>query len=274
MIESVAQAIDKDIAVFSLFGNQDAIRQIMHEHYPELLDHKNVVIYHSHNVTDAAQRAIHAVKNNEADLLMKGNIRTAELMKLVLHKENGLRTDRILSHVAVFEVSGYDRFISVTDAALNIQPNIEQKKQMIDNAVQIVKSIGVPVPKVAVIAAVEVVNTKMPATVDASLLTEMNRRGQISDCIVDGPLALDNAVSIKAAQLKQLYSETAGQADILLVPNIETGNVLYKSLIYFANAKVGAVIAGAKAPIILTSRADSAENRLNSLVLALYCTLA
>jgi phosphate butyryltransferase len=154
---------------------------------------------------------------------------------------------------------------------MNIAPDLQQKVQIIHNAVTLAKSIGIDTPRVAPLAAVEVVNPVMQATVDAASLTMMNKRGQISGCIIDGPLGLDNAVSALAAEHKGITSEVAGHADILLVPTIEVGNVLYKSLIYFANAKVGAVIAGAKAPIVLTSRADSAESKLYSLALALCC---
>jgi phosphate butyryltransferase len=154
---------------------------------------------------------------------------------------------------------------------MNIAPNLGQKSQIIENAVTLAKSIGIEMPKVAVIAAVEAVNADMPATLDAAALTMMNRRGQIRGCVVDGPLGLDNAVSELAAEHKGIISDVAGKADILLVPTIEVGNVLYKSLIYFAKAKVGAVLTGASAPIVLTSRADSAESKLYSLALALCC---
>lgn len=199
---------------------------------------------------------------------MKGNVPTATILKEVLNKEYGLRTGSVLSHVAAFEVPDYDQLIFVTDAAMNVAPDLNQKVQIVQNSVQVARALGIEMPKVAPLAAVEVVNPTMQATVDAALLTQMNNRGQIKDCIVDGPLALDNAVSALAAEHKGIKSEVAGQADILFVPTIEVGNVLYKSLIYFAKAKVGAIIAGAKAPIVLTSRADSAESKLYSLALA------
>lgn len=160
----------------------------------------------------------------------------------------------------------------MTDAAMNIAPDLQQKAQIVQNAVAIAKKLGIETPKVAPLAAVEVVNPVMQATVDAAALTMMNSRGQITGCIIDGPLALDNAVSVLAAEHKGLQSEVAGNADILLVPAIEVGNVLYKSLVYFAQAKVGAVIAGARVPIVLTSRADKAQSKLYSLALALSCT--
>lgn len=193
-------------------------------------------------------------------------------MKAVLNKEYGLRTGNVLSHVAVFEVPGFNRPILMTDAAMNIAPDLQQKAQIVQNAVAIAKKLGIETPKVAPLAAVEVVNPVMQATVDAAALTMMNSRGQITGCIIDGPLALDNAVSVLAAEHKGLQSEVAGNADILLVPAIEVGNVLYKSLVYFAQAKVGAVIAGARVPIVLTSRADKAQSKLYSLALALSCT--
>ena len=234
-----------------------------------MLSHSGIKIKHAFSPQKAAELAVKAVKENEAGTLMKGNVPTAVILKAVLNKEWGLRTGNVLSHVAAFEVTGFDRLTFITDAAMNIAPDLQQKAQIIENAVGIAQSIGVKMPKVAPIAAVEVVNPAMQATVDAASLTMMNQRGQIRHCVVDGPLALDNAVSHHAAEHKGIESEVAGQADILLVPNIETGNALYKSMIYFAKAKVGAVIAGAKAPIVLTSRADSAESKLYSLALAI-----
>ncbi|MEW8969197.1 phosphate butyryltransferase [Mesobacillus jeotgali] len=269
VLEAVAKAVNLKLADFLLYGNEGEIERMIAAEHPVLADSSSVKIISAPNNTLAAEMAVKAVKNKEADVVMKGNIPTAVILKAVLNKEYGLRTGAVLSHVAVFEVPGYDRFTIVTDAAMNISPDVEQKAQIIKNAVKVAHSIGIDLPKVAPLAAVEVINPAMQATVDAASLTMMNKRGQIPGCIVDGPLALDNAVSQIAAEHKGIKSEVAGKADILLVPAIEVGNVLYKSLIYFANAKVGAVIAGAKAPIVLTSRADSAESKLYSLALAL-----
>lgn len=273
VLEAVAKAVELELADFLLFGNKEEIEQMIASKHPDLAGSKGIGIISAPNSNTAAEMAVKAVKNKEANVLMKGNIPTAVILKAVLNKEYGLRSGTILSHVAVFEVPGYDRFTIVTDAAMNISPDIEQKAQIIKNAVKVAQSIGIDIPKVAPLAAVEVVNPAMQATIDAASLTMMNKRGQIPGCIVDGPLALDNAVSQLAAEHKGIKSEVAGQADILLVPAIEVGNVLYKSLMYFANAKVGAVIAGAKAPIVLTSRADTAESKLYSLALAL-CSAA
>ncbi|MFL6562777.1 MAG: phosphate butyryltransferase [Bacillus sp. (in: firmicutes)] len=271
VIEAVIAALDHNLANFILFGNEVKINSII-----ELKKHSDISdiclkVVNADSNTVAAELAVKAVYNKEANVLMKGNIPTNIFLKSVLNKEYGLRTGNVLSHTAVFEVPGFNRFMIVTDAAMNIAPDLEQKAQIIKNAVSIASSIGIEIPKVAPVAAVEVVNPAMQATLDAAALTVMNKRGQITGCLVDGPLGLDNAVSTLAAQHKGIDSGVAGNADILLVPTIEVGNVLYKSLVYFANAKVGAVIAGAKAPIVLTSRSDSAESKLYSLALALCC---
>ncbi|MRD23165.1 phosphate butyryltransferase [Bacillus thuringiensis] len=266
VIEAVAKAIKLQLAQFRLYGNQEKIMGMLQEHGLQTSEHVEVIAAMSS--AEAAELSVKAVRNGEADVLMKGNIQTANILKAVLNKEWGLRKGSVLSHVAAFEVPNYDRLIFVTDAAMNIAPDVTQKAAIIQNTVEVARAIGIDLPKVAPIAAVEVVNPAMQATIDAAMLTQMNRRGQIKDCIVDGPLALDNAVSQIAAEHKGIVSDVAGKADILLVPTIEAGNVLYKSLVYFADAKVGAMIAGAKAPIVLTSRADSAETKVYSLALA------
>ncbi|MGM0921798.1 MAG: phosphate butyryltransferase [Bacillota bacterium] len=266
VLEAVIEASERGLADFILFGNKEELEIMLQERSADV---KKFSIKHARSVEQAAEFAVKAVFQNEADVLMKGNIPTAVILKAVLNKEYGLRTGKILSHVAVFEVPGYDRYTIVTDAAMNLAPDLDQKKQILANSVMVARKIGIDMPKVAPLAAVEVINPSMQATIDAAALTQMNKRGQIKDCIVDGPLALDNAVSFEAAEHKGIKSEVAGQSDILLVPTIEVGNVLYKSLMYFANAKVGAIIAGAKAPIVLTSRADSAESKLYSLALAI-----
>ncbi|PFE96825.1 phosphate butyryltransferase [Bacillus thuringiensis] len=266
VIEAVVKAIKLQLAQFRLYGNQEKIMGMLQEHGLQTSEHVEVIAAMSN--AEAAELSVKAVRNGEADVLMKGNIPTANILKAVLNKEWGLRKGSVLSHVAAFEVPNYDRLIFVTDAAMNIAPDVTQKAAIIQNTVEVARAIGIDLPKVAPIAAVEVVNPAMQATIDAAMLTQMNRRGQIKDCIVDGPLALDNAVSQIAAEHKGIVSDVAGKADILLVPTIEAGNVLYKSLVYFADAKVGAMIAGAKAPIVLTSRADSAETKVYSLALA------
>jgi phosphate butyryltransferase len=269
VIEAVMGALERNLANFILFGDQDKINSIIQVSQHRNKGTKQLTVVHAGSNAAAAELAVKAVFNKEATVLMKGNLPTNIILKAVLNKEFGLRTENVLSHVAVFEIPEYDRFMIITDAAMNIAPNLEQKAQIISNAASLARAIGIENPKVAPIAAVEVVNPAMQATVDAAALTVMNQRGQIRGCIVDGPLGLDNAVSMLAAEHKGIHSDVAGKADILMVPSIEVGNALYKSLIYFANAKVGAVIAGAKAPIVLTSRADTAESKLYSLALAI-----
>ena len=271
IIEAVLDALNRNLAEFILYGDQEKIISLIKLQKQELLNNHKLKIVHSDSVVSAAESAVQAVSNKQANVLMKGNIPSNIFLKAVLNKEYGLRTGNVLSHTAFFEVPGYSQLLLITDAAMNIAPNLEQKVQIIKNTVALAKSVGIEMPKVAVIAAVEAVNPDMQATLDAAALTVMNRRGQISGCIVDGPLGLDNAISELAAEHKGIISDVAGKADILLVPTIEVGNVLYKSLIYFAKAKVGAVLAGASAPIVLTSRADSAESKLYSLALALCC---
>ncbi len=273
VIDAIADAITRNLAKFLLFGDKERIVQILEKKKPNLLveGKLNIIGVPSNEV--AAEKAVQAVSSEEADVLMKGNLPTALFLKAILNKEYGLRAGRVLSHIAAFEIPGFDRLVLITDSAINIAPDLEQKRQIIENAVVTAKSIGIELPKVAPIAAVETVTPAMPATVDAAALTVMNKRGQLNGCLVDGPLALDNAVSIFAAEQKGIQSEVAGRADILLVPAIEVGNVLYKSLVYFAKAKVGGVVSGAKAPIVLTSRSDTAENKLFSLSLAINSVL-
>lgn len=266
VIEAVKEAVLRKLAMFILFGNKEKIDKLLRL---KGINNDNIQVIHTQTKEEAAELAVKSVHNDEATILMKGMVSSATLLKSVLNKEYGLRTNRVLSHVAIFEIPGFSKSMIVTDAAMNIHPNLEKKQQIIENAVDMAKSIGINNPKVAVLAAIENVNPAMEVTLDAASLTLMNKRGQIKDCIIDGPLALDNAVSTIAAKQKGIDSEVAGNADILLVPTIEAGNILYKSLIYFAKAKVGSVIAGAKAPIVLTSRSDSAECKLYSLALAI-----
>jgi phosphate butyryltransferase len=269
VLEAIQEALRRTLSRFLLYGDREKIIELINAKFPELMNNGDLQIIHALTNQEAAEKAVKAVHLNEASVLMKGNVQTAVILKAILNKEYGLRTGNILSHVAVFEIPDFDRLLFITDAAMNLYPDLQQKVQIIENAVAIARSVGVNWPSVAPIAAVEVVNPSMQATLDAAALSQMNRRGQITNCLIDGPLAFDNAISSLSAEQKGIKSEVAGRADILLVPTIEVGNALYKSLTYFAKAKVGGVIAGAKAPIVLTSRADSAESKLYSLALAI-----
>ncbi len=212
--------------------------------------------------------AVKMVSRGEADVLMKGKVATPVLLKGVLNKEWGLRKGKLLSHFALFEVETYHKLIAVTDVAMNIAPNLNDKIAILNNSVGYLNKLGMQKPKVAVLGAIEMVNESMQATLDAALLSKMNQRDQITNCIIDGPLAFDNAVSFESARHKNIKSSVAGDTDLLLMPDIEVGNVLYKSLVFFAKAKVASVILGAKSPIVLTSRSDSEESKYNSILLA------
>ncbi|HPW40374.1 MAG TPA: phosphate butyryltransferase [Bacillota bacterium] len=217
---------------------------------------------------EASRKAVEMVSGGRAHIVMKGIVDTAIVLKAVLDENIGLRTGNVLSHVAVFEVPGYDRLFYVTDPAMILAPSLIQKKQIIENVVQVANALGNDNPKVAVLAAVEKVNPKMQATLDAAELVKMNESGELKGCVVGGPFALDNAISVEAARHKGVTHPVAGLADVLLVPFIEVGNVLYKSMVYYAGSKVAGILVGAKAPVVMTSRADSDEAKLNSIAIA------
>jgi len=269
VLGAVKMALERNLASFRLFGDKEEIRSVLAKVDPRLLDNVYIEIEDAPDQQMAAKLAVQSVSSGQADVLMKGNLPTATILKEVLNRDYGLRKETILSHVAAFEVPGYERLLFVTDAAMNIAPDLTEKAQIVRNAVQAAHACGISKPIVAPLAAVETVNPAMQPTLDAAALVAMNHRRQIDGCVIDGPLALDNAVSREAAKHKGIEGETAGNADILLVPSIEAGNILYKSLMYFANAKVGAVIQGAKAPVVLTSRSDRMDSKLYSLALAI-----
>jgi phosphate butyryltransferase len=220
----------------------------------------------------AARRAAELVRSDAAQVMMKGFVGTADFMRAVLNKSEGLGSGRLVSHCVAFEANGYGRLMILTDAAINIAPDLPQKIQIIENALKITTALGNKEPRVAMLAAVETVAASMKATEDAALIAKMAERGQIKGCLIDGPLALDNAVSVAAAKHKGIGGEVAGRADILVVPNIEAGNILYKALVYFANAPLAGIVIGAAAPVVLTSRADSPQNKLNSIALAVVAS--
>jgi len=264
VLQAVAKAKEMGLCNAVLVGEKVKIESLL----KELHINDEFRIIDEKNPAQAAKIAANLVREGECDILMKGLVDTKSLLRAVLDKEKGLATGNLISHVAAFEVEGYDRMLFVTDAAMNTYPGLKEKVGILHNAVHFVTSLGVEKPKVAVVCAVEVVNEAMQATIDAAMLSKMNDRGQIKGCLVDGPLALDNALSVEAAEHKGIKSPVAGHADILLMPNIESGNVLYKSLTYAAYAKTGGVLLGAKAPVVVTSRADSFESKVNSIAMA------
>ncbi|SHH49166.1 phosphate butyryltransferase [Caloranaerobacter azorensis] len=261
---AIKQAKEMGIADAILVGDKERITQIADEIGMNLNDFEVIDLK---DLKEASRKAVELVSSGKAHMVMKGLVDTSIILRAVLDEEIGLRTGKVLSHVAVFDVETYDKILFVTDAAMNIAPNLEQKKQIIENAVFVAHSLDIENPKVAVVCAKEKVNPKMPATVDAEKLEEMNKNGEITGCIVGGPFALDNAISKEAAKHKGIEHPVAGDADILLMPYIEAGNVLYKSLVFLSKAQNAGVIVGAKAPVVLTSRADSDSAKLNSIAL-------
>lgn len=262
-------AYERGMATFTLFGDSTRIKSSAEKAGVRL---EGMEIVNEPDDFRSAMRAVELVSSRNADVVMKGLINTGDLLRAVLDKTVGLRTGRILSHLAIFELAGFDRLIGVTDGGMNINPALPQKIDIIQNAVAAFRKLGVDPVKVAVLAAVETVNPDMPGTIDASALSKMSDRGQIRGAIIDGPLALDNAVSEEAARHKGIVSPIAGKADILLVPNIEVGNVLGKSLVYMGGGKIAGLIVGASKPVVVTSRADTPESKVFSIALASLCS--
>ena len=223
-------------------------------------------------MVQAAYRAVEMVHAEEADLVMNGRALPVELMKAALDHEKGLRIGKMISDVSVFELPDIDRLIFVSDVAIVVSPNLAQKVAIVQNAIDTAVELGVVRPKVAILAATEMVNPEMPANMDAANLSKMAERGQIRGGLVDGPLALDNAISLKAAQMNGIESEVAGSADILITPDVESGNILAKALSYFAKGQMAGVVVGAHCPIVMPSRSDPPQQKMLSLALGVYLT--
>jgi phosphate butyryltransferase len=216
----------------------------------------------------ACKAAVEIIKKGHADILMKGSVTTSILLKSVIDKDKGLLEGKLLSHFAFFQLSTYHKLLAITDAAMNIKPNLKKKVEIIRNSVNVLIKLGYEIPKVAIVCPVEIVNSKIESTVHAAKLTLLNKKNQLSNCIVFGPLALDNAISKEAALHKGIQSEVAGDADLLVTPNLDSGNILYKAINFLSGGKSAAIITGAIVPIVLTSRADSEESKLYSIALA------
>ncbi len=248
-----------------LVGPERKIRAVAEQHGIDISPYRLVDAPHSHA---AAARAVELVRAGEAEVLMKGSLHTDELMKEVTSSATGLRTERRISHVFIMDVPTYPKPLAVTDAAINIFPDLETKADIAQNAIDMAHALGVPRPKIAIVSAVETVTPSIPSTIDAAALCKMAERGQITGALLDGPLAFDNAISKEAAAIKGIRSEVAGDADILVVPDLEAGNMLAKQLSFLANADAAGVALGARVPIILTSRADTVRARLASCAIA------
>ncbi|MHB1133608.1 MAG: bifunctional enoyl-CoA hydratase/phosphate acetyltransferase [Chloroflexota bacterium] len=270
--ESVLAAVEAwgaGLARSILVGSQRTIHEIADA---EGVDISALQIVDEPDPLAAAALAARLVGRGEADFLMKGGIETAHLMRAGLSQEAGLRTGRLLSHVGVFQMHGYHRLILLTDAGVVVAPTLEQKVEIIENAVAVAHRLGIELPRVAVLAASEQVHLKIRATVEAAILSKMADRQQITGCVVDGPMAIDTAMSGEAARLKGLLSPVAGRADILVAPDIEAGNLLAKTMIHFAGGTLAGVVMGARSPFVVVSRADAEISKLVSMALAVLMT--
>lgn len=263
-LSGAIEAAERGLIVPILVGPAARIRSIAKEGGIDLGGLEIVDVPHSHA---AAEKSVELVREGKAELLMKGSLHSDELLAAVVARD-GLRTGRRISHVFIMDVPTYHKVLIVTDAAINIAPTLEDKADICQNAIDLAIVLGVQRPKVAILAAVETVNSKMPATLDAAALCKMAERGQITGGLLDGPLAFDNAISKEAAQIKRIRSEVAGDPDILLVPDLEAGNMLAKQLTFLASADSAGLVLGARVPIILTSRADSVRSRIASCAVA------
>ena len=265
--EVMLAGLDAEVAGLAevlLVGDQEEIRQIA---AAEQFDISRMEILHVPQPHEAALRVMQLVSEGRADIAMKGKIETSDFLRAALTRELGLRTGRLFTHVASFEIPGFDRLIFISDAGVVVAPNLEEKVQIVQNAIFVAHALDIELPRVAILAATEVVNPKIPTTLDAANLSKMADRGQIQGGLVDGPLALDKAISPESARIKGIKSEVAGYADILIAPDIEAGNVLAKAITYFAQGKMAGVVVGARCPLILPSRSDTREAKLVSLAL-------
>lgn len=266
VLKSLQSAMSEGIIAPILVGNREKIEAIAQQIEFDISEVE--IIDSTYKDDGSVAIAINLIRNGKADILMKGLIHTSELLKGVIDKQRGLPIAQLLSHVALFQSPYYHKVFCITDVAMNIAPDLETKVKILKNAVNLFHLLGIENPKVAIAAAVEKVNSKMEATVHAAKIKEMNKNGDIKGCIVDGPLAIDLAINREAAISKGVVSEVAGDCDIVIVPDIEAGNMVYKTLNFLGGAKSAAIITGASVPIVLTSRSDDDETKLHSIALA------
>lgn len=264
-LEAVFKAVNDKLVEPVLIGDKAKIKEILKKLSIEFDENK---IINTESDTEAAERTVELINEAKADFIMKGKLQTADMLKAVVNKEKGLRTGNVISHVAILEIPSYHKLIAITDGGMMLYPNAEEKKQIIENAVDVFLAMGYECPKVAVLAAVETVNPKMPETVDADILKKMNQNGEIKNCIVEGPISVDLTFNKESAKIKGYESPITGEADILIVPNIASGNIMSKVLLEFANGTMAGMIVGAKVPIVLTSRGATSEEKYLSLVLS------
>ncbi len=268
VLEVAEEAVKRGIADFILVGDKSKIEDIAGKYNKDC----SYRIIDEPNHAKAAYKAVELVRTGEAHSVMKGLLHTGTFLKAVVDKERGLNTGKLISQISVLNKPNGDGLLLVSDCAMNINPGLQEKKQITENCIELAHKLGLDNPKVAFLSALENVNPAMPATLDAAILSKMGDRGQISGATFDGPLALDNAISREAAERKGISSEVAGNADILIVPDIQVGNILHKAITFIAQKDVGAAVMGAEVPIVMTSRTDSARNKI--LAVALTCLIA
>lgn len=268
VIEGAVESFKRHIIIPILIGNKNKIISELKKTGLIGFNLKGIEIIDAENDLSAVQMAVRLVLEKKADIIIKGYIHTDLLMHQLLHPENGLRTNRFVSHIFLMEIRTYKKLIAITDAAININPDIMQKALILQNAIDVCLILGIEHPKAAILSAVETINPKIASTIDAAVISKMAERGQITGGVVDGPLAFDNVISKKAAAEKKINSGVSGNADIIVVPNIESGNILFKDLEYLAGAKVAGIVVGLKVPVVLTSRADNVAARLYSAAFA------
>jgi phosphate acetyltransferase len=267
-LRGALEAAQANIILPIMVGPETRIRALAASLGVDLAGIRMIDVPHSHA---AAEKGVAMVRAGAADALMKGSLHTDELMAAVVDKETGIRTARRISHIFIMDVPTYAKPLFITDAAVNIFPNLEDKVDILLNAIELARALKIDMPKVAILSAIETITSRIPSTIDAAALCKMAERGQISGALVDGPLALDSAISREAAAIKHIVSPVAGDADILLAPDLEAGNMLAKELVFLANADAAGIVLGARVPIILTSRADNVRTRMASCaVAALY----
>lgn len=264
-LEAVFKAKKDNIVEPILIGNKKKIIEILIRLHESVLEES---IINVESDSEAAEKAVELINENKADFIMKGKIQTADLLRAVVNKENGLRTGKVMSHIVIHEIPTYHKLLAVTDGGMMMYPSLDEKKQILENAVSTFLALGYENPKVAVLAAVETVNPKMQESVDADMLKKLNIKGEIKNCIVEGPISYDLTMSKESASIKGFVSPVTGEADIIVVPNITVGNILGKSLVYSAGAKMAGFIVGAKVPIVLTSRGSTSEEKYLSLALS------
>jgi phosphate butyryltransferase len=265
VLEALKNAVENGIIEPVLIGDEELIRSISEKIG---FDISSFEVINTIDNVEASAKAVKLIKKGKAEILMKGNVSTGILLKAVLDKEIGLRKGALLSHVALFETPYYHKLLGVTDAAMNVSPDLQEKIGIIKNAVEVFHKLGNTNPKVGIVGSVETINPRMEATMHAATISMMNYRKQITGCVIDGPLAIDGAVSKKSADLKNITSDVAGDVDIILAPDIDGANILYKTMNFLGGATAAAVIMGAKVPIVLTSRGDTEKSKFLSIALA------